>query len=207
MTMQVATGFVLPPLTALMAPGAAGLFATVGKKLAEEDVVALMRGDAGQWLVSLAEGGDPLEVNEITLDTTTVGELVLEFLAAQAVLAFRVAADQVMPRTSVGRVVVVEYAPWRNTDPPIPLLSLLPLAASAVLLHNAAIYHLLTNRNATYIGPAMGQVLKSGIGAMSRGEAFFYYTKMLSLATGVYEQRYDTAHVLAAAPDAPPRRR
>jgi hypothetical protein len=207
MTMQVAAGFALPPLTTLLAPGAAGLFAPAGAKLAEEDVTALMRGDAGHWLVSLVEGGGPLEVNERALDPTTVGELVLEFLAAQAVLAFRVPADQVMPKTSVGRVVVVEYAPWRAVDPPIPLLALLPLATGAVLLHNAAIYHLLTNRNATYIGPAMGQVLKSGIGAMSRGEAFFYYTKMLSLATGVYEQRYDTAHVLAAAPDAPPRRR
>jgi hypothetical protein len=120
----------------------------------------------------------------------------LEFLTTQAVMSFQVPAESVMPTVAMGRMVMVNYMPWKRRDPPIPLLALLPLDVGALLAHNGAVREFMVRGSGARLGPAIVRVLRAGVGVLTRSEAFFYYTKMVSLATGAYLQRYDTSHVL-----------
>jgi hypothetical protein len=186
MTLQVADNFRVPAATTSLV--------SVGTKFMQPDLQAILGGNLGPWTLSVMEElEDPLE-----LDSTVIKPLILEFLTAQAVLAFEVRAASVVPRVALGRVVLVEYEPYKKQDPPIPLLCLLPLDAVAIVSHNIAINEFLTSGNAGRMQSAIRAVLDAGVGVMTRTEAFFYYTKMLSLATGAYRQRYDTLHVAGA---------
>ena len=49
--------------------------------------------------------------------------------------------------SAMGRVVLVDYTPWKRPDPPIPLLTLLSLDGDAVAAYNLAIHEFLTNNN------------------------------------------------------------
>jgi hypothetical protein len=186
MTLQVAENFRVPAATTSLVP--------TGARFAETDLQAILGGNLGPWTLSvMGELKDPLE-----LDSTVVNPLILEFLTAQAVLAFEVRASSVVPRVALGRIVLVEYEPYKKQDPPIPLLCLLPLDAVAIVSHNVAINEFLVSGNARRMQSAIRAVLDASVDVMTRPEAFFYYTKMLSLATGAYRQRYDTLHVAGA---------
>jgi hypothetical protein len=182
--LQIAEGFKVPVATVSLA--------SVGPKFAQSDLRSILGGNLGPWTLSVMEElEDPME-----LDSTVVKPLVLEFLTAQAVLSFNVPATTVVPRVAMGRIVLVEYTPFKKQDPPIPLLALLPLDAAAVIAHNIAVHEFLAQGNARRMQSAIKAVLEAGLDVMTRTEAFFYYTKMLSLATGAYLQRYDTLQVV-----------
>ncbi len=197
--LDVAPGF---DLAQLMTPDSTGIFGPGegAVRLSEQDCNQIIGGNAGTWAMSLL-ADKPLVMDEKLLDPPLVGTLVLEFLTAQAVLAFQVPASSVFPVSAVGRVVLVNYTPWKHVDPPVPLLSLIPIDRSALDYYQAAVNHFLTVGNAQYLGPAIRRVLKSGTGNLYRNEAFFFYTKMISLVTGAYQQRYDALHVIPGKPE------
>ena len=187
--LDVAQGFnMVPTRTA-----DSSIFTPTGGILTGTDAQSILAGEVGPWVLSMMTN-DPLAMEEVPLDSQTVGTLMLEFLTAQAILAFQAKASSVMPKSAMGRVVMVDYTPWKRPDPPIPLLSLLTLDMGAVSVYNKAMHDFLANNNAIGLWTAIGGVLRSGVDVFTRSEAFFFYTKVISLATGAYSQRYETRH-------------
>jgi len=181
--LQIAPGFniALPETTRFFESPADG------QLLNKEDVPQLLSNPLN-WLYRAAQR-EPLPLIETALTPQNVGGLTLELLTAAAVLAFNVSASSVKPVCSMGRVVLIDYAPWQRKDPPVPLLDMLNLPRRALVMHNTAIHLMLKRNNASAIRPAMSAVLQSSLSAKIRAaEGFYYVVKMLSLVTGAYSQ-------------------
>lgn len=183
--LSVAPGFTLNP--AALHP--IEMPASETPRFSEADYHSLFN-DPGYWLMNLPHPmpeAQPLE---------NINPLLREFFIAQAVLAFQTPADSVEVSAALGRIVLVYYEPWRQPDPPVPLLILTPVDKHAVNFYNRAIRNFFANyftgddfRTAgRYIGQALPVVLQAGIGKLTRTEAFYLYTKLISLATGAYTQ-------------------
>ncbi len=185
MTLQIANGFeAFYPLRNSPAPFAAP---DDGRRITPADVDALLNNPAA-WLYQTMQS-NPFEMIEYPLQRETVGALLMEFLTAQAVLAFRVKAAAVKPVKAMYRVALVDYTPWRQTDPPVPLLCMLDLPAKSIAMHNSAIHLFLSRGDASALRGAMSLVLRGGAqSGMHPAEAFYYVAKMLSLVTGAYSQ-------------------
>ncbi len=187
MTLQIATGF--EAFASLQGGGLAQFAAPEdGRSITRADVNGLLKNPA-LWLHQTMRD-KPFEMIERALSVETSGALMLEFLTSMAVLAFRVKAASVRPAKAMYRVALVDYTPWRQADPPVPLLCLFNLPARAVAMHNAAIHLFLSNGDASAMRGAMSLVLQGGVEAgMHPAEAFYYVAKMLSLVTGAYSQQ------------------
>ena len=178
--LTVAPGFTLNPDT--LAPIALPTPET--PRFSKADYSALLH-NAGRWLTSLSRSPIP-EAQSLE----SIHPLLQEFFIAQAVLAFQVRADSVQPVAALGRIVLVDYQPWQQPDPPVPLLTLVPLGDAVTRGYNRAIQQFLHTRGQAgrHIGRALPAVLHAGIGILTREEAFYLYTKLISLATGAYTQ-------------------
>lgn len=179
--MNVATGFTLSPtlLEFVEAPD------EKTARFSKRDFTHLM-SDAGQWLMTL-QSLDTIQPRQLQ----NISPLLKEFLIAQAVLAFQVRATAVKPVAALGRVVLIDYQPWQQPDPPVPLLTLLPFSKSITTFYNRAIQHSLSDtnlKNGALLSRALTQVLQAGIDEFTQAEAFYLYTKITSLATGAYTQ-------------------
>jgi len=151
-------------------------------RFSEADCRALL-DNAGRWLMSLPQ---PLSLE--TQPLGNINPLLKEFFIAQAVLAFQARAGSVRPVAALGRIVLIDYEPWQQPDPPVPLLTLTPLDTAVIAGYNRAIRHVLNTGGGRYIGQALPAVLHAGIGKLTRAEAFYVYTKLISLVTGAYTQ-------------------
>jgi len=151
-------------------------------RFSETDYAALL-DNPGHWLMSLPCVPEAQRLSDIN-------PLLREFFIARAVLAFQVPAGSVRPVAALGRIILIDYQPWQHPDPPVPLLALTPLDGTVIQRYNRAIGHALGNRNGggRYIGQALPLVLHAAIGVFTRAEAFYFYTKLISLATGAYTQ-------------------
>ncbi len=190
--LTVAPGFSLNP--ALLHP--IELPAAKIPRFSETDYTALL-DNPGRWLMSLPQT-PALEVEAQPLNDD-INPLLREFFIAQAVLAFQVRAGSVQLVAALGRIVLVDYEPWQQPDPPVPLLTLTPLDDPVIRRYNRAIRQFLNpneNRNRTLmnlgggagLSRALQMVLQAAIGVFTRAEAFYFYTKLISLATGAYTQ-------------------
>ena len=118
MTLQIANGFNLIPIDPAFFEAPADDNLMTGT-----DVADLLRNPAG-WFNQTMQA-TPFELIERDLTPQSIGPVLLEFLTSVAVLNIGVKATAVMPVKAMGRVVMVDYTPWKREDPPIPLLNLL----------------------------------------------------------------------------------
>ncbi len=184
--LEVAPGFKLDPT--LLSPMSVPSRET--PRFSETDCSVLLNS-AGQWLMS--QSPTPLFIEDQPLNTSLISPLLLEFFVAQAVLAFQVRAGSVRPAAALGRIVLVDYEPWERPDPPVPLLTLLPLDKPVIGFYNRAIQKFLSTRNrnrgsGASLARALTVTLQAGIGILTKEEAFYLYVKLTSLATGAYTQ-------------------
>ncbi len=182
MALQVATGFQVAPTPPILfnSPPPEGM-------LTQADIPALLNKPA-VWLSQIMQT-EPFELPEQSLSVDVIGRTAAEFLVSIAVLAFRVKADTVRPVSAMHRIILVDYMPWQQSDPPVPLLNLLNLPRRALALHNEAVRLFLRRHDASAIRSAMSIVLQDSVTVgMHRAEAFYYVAKMLSLVTGSYTQ-------------------
>lgn len=180
-------------------------FAALGAALVTEDIQTLAQPSLPEvsramtrWCFRLQASGEPLIIQRVSLDAEAVGADMLQMLSTDAILAYDIPADVVMPLYAVGRTVITEYTPHRRVDPPVPLMSLFDFSRETFGYHASAI-KLVLNGNATGVIQAVRLVMRDALQAeMTREELFAYLNAMLSLSTGSYQQRYDTGHVLPA---------
>jgi hypothetical protein len=76
------------------------------------------------------------------------------------------------------------------------MLVLAGLGRDVEQYHNAGVIDLLKNGSAATLKRFLPTVMAEMVGVLNRSEVFYYLFRMQSLVTGVYRQRYDTAHVI-----------
>ena len=156
-----------------------------------------------------------LDIKPLTTDT--VGEFMLEALAAQSLMAIPgMAFEQAIPLECVGRVVTVDFDPhapptkvtpaprpnreprYADGDPPIPMLILAGIDRKVETAYHGAVCAFLKNGNISQFNGILHAVLNKFAGHLSRAEVFYFLVRVQSLLTGAYKQRYLQHQVIPA---------
>lgn len=184
----------------------------VGEVLTALDLGEIWKTNPLVWAM---EHGMVLDTAIKPLTTDTVGDFLMEAIAAQALSCVPGKYTSAMPLECLGKIVIVDFDPhkkvaqldpapnrkprYMNGDPPIPMLFMTSISEEVQKNYHYAVARFVDNSKARVdVTNALDSVLVQMMEeAVTRIEAFYFLVKVQSLLTGAYKQRYLPGEIIS----------